>query len=294
MIVNPQFFNYRLIIGSLIVALAVLTVFSYSNYQSITSHQQFLEQEKRLVESELSQMISQYDEVTLKNEIINTSLQDAKSEAKLALDSLMLLKSDLKVISSFKTQLISLRFKNKTLFNQIDSLETISKQLEADKYEAYKEIEKQKFTNSELVKENKLLSKNLEKGALLTANSFNADAYKSILGKPLKTKKAQNAESIKVCFILAENALTEKGEKDLYIQIVNPKNNVLADKGAINFGDSSLIYSMKKTVDYNNEVIDICVDVKADPNDQPLTEGVYYVNVFYKDRMLGSTQVYLN
>ena len=41
MIVNPQLFNYRLISGSLIVAIAVLTVFSFTNYQSIKAHEQF-------------------------------------------------------------------------------------------------------------------------------------------------------------------------------------------------------------------------------------------------------------
>ena len=58
MIVNPQLFNYRLIIGSLIVAVNRFRCLQFYNYQSITSHQQFLEQEKKLVESELSQMIS--------------------------------------------------------------------------------------------------------------------------------------------------------------------------------------------------------------------------------------------
>src|SRR5688572_13448623 len=109
MIVNPQLFNYRLIIGSLIVAVTVLGVYSFTNYQSIKTHQQFLEQEKKLVESELSQMITRYDDVAVSNDIIASQLEVAKKDTKLALDSLSMLRSDLSVLSRFKQQLYGLK-----------------------------------------------------------------------------------------------------------------------------------------------------------------------------------------
>lgn len=294
MIVNPQFFNYRLIIGSLIVAITVLSVFSVTNYQSIKTHQQFLEQEKKLVESELSQMILRYDEVALKNDLINTNLEGAKKEAKLALDNLKLLKSDVAVISSFKKQLSLIKSKNNSLFTTIDSLQLRTKELENENSQAFTTLELQLQTNANLIKENKSLNLNLKKGALLTANSFKAKAYKTVLGKSSVTTKAIKTESIEVCFTLAENALTQQGDKEIYIQIVNPKNNIMADKGAINFGNSSLIYSLKEIINYNNDVLDICLNIKADTNDQPLIKGTYFIHVFHKDKKLGSTKVILN
>ena len=293
MIVNPQLFNYRLISGSLIVAIAVLSVFSFTNYQSIKAYQQFLEQEKQLVETELSQMITRYETVSNNNSILSTELDAAKIETKLTLDSLRLLKSDLSVISKFRNQLVVLKSNNESLFNTIDSLDQVNEALKAEKILAFNAFEEQRDINSTLIEENVLLNASLEKGALLTANSFKAEAFKTILGKQIMTAKAVNAKSIEVCFTLAENSLTQIGEKELYIQIVNPQNNVVADKGAINFGASSLIYSLKQTVDYNNEVLDICVNVDADINDQPLTKGTYFVSVFHEDRKLGDTQVVL-
>ena len=95
------------------------------------------------------------------------------------------------------------------------------------------ELKKQLEVNSSLVKKNEFLNKTIEKGALLTANSFKAKAYQNYNGNLVETKKANKAQTIEVCFTLAENALTEKGDKELYIQIVNPKNNVVANKGFI-------------------------------------------------------------
>ncbi|MEY8849936.1 hypothetical protein AB9K26_14040 [Psychroserpens sp. XS_ASV72] len=293
MIVNPQLFNYRLIIGSLIVAVTVLSVFSYTNYQSIKAHQQFLEQEKKLVESELSQMISRYDEVSVTNKLISTQLEAAKKDTRSALDSIRMLRSNLSVVSRFKNQLYSIKQKNKSLFGTIDSLQLINENLQKEKLVTYSELQNQRKTNSTLIEENKYLTESLEKGALLTANSFEANSYASLLGNKLPTNKAKKVQQIEVCFTLAENALTEKGEKEIYIQIVNPQNNVMADKGAINFGNSSLIYSLKKIVQYDNEVVDICVDVEAENDERPLTKGTYFINVFNKDRKLGNTEVQL-
>ena len=294
MIVNPQLFNYRLIIGSLIVAVTVLSVFSYTNYQSIRTHQQFLEQEKKLVESELSQMITRYDDVSISNDIIASELEITKKNTKLALDSLSMLKSDLTVISRFKEQLYSLKQKNKSLFQTVDSLNMVTQSLEKEKLLAYAELVKQRKANQTLLKENENLNRSIEKGALLTANSFEAKSFFKVLGKKRASTLAKKVDQIEVCFTLAENALAEQGEKEIYIQIVNPQNNVVSDKGAISFGDNSLIYSSKKIVEYNNQVIDICVDIEAEADEKPLTKGTYFINVFNKDYKLGSTQVNLN
>ena len=294
MIVNPQLFNYRLIIGSLVVAIAVLAVFSFTNYESVREHQQFLEQEKELVENELSQMIERYDEVAGTNEYLTSQLKDARTDTKRALDSLRMLKSDVSVIARYKAQLLIFKSKNKQLFETIDSLNEINENLEKDKLLAHNELKKQLDANSSLTKMNESLSKTIEKGALLTANSFKAKAYLNKNGRLHETKRANKAETMEVCFTLAENALTEKGDKELYVQIVNPKNNVVADKGSIEFGDSSLIYSVKTVINYNNKVVDVCTNVMSDPSDQPWSKGTYFVSVFYKDRKLGSTQVILD
>ena len=43
----------------------------------------------------------------------------------------------------------------------------------------------------------------------------------------------------------------------------------------------------------SNEVLEVCLDVDADINEQPLVSGTYYISIFHKDRKLGSTEVKL-
>ena len=293
MIVNPQFFNYRLIIGSLIIALAVLTVYSFTSHQSIRANEQFLESEKHLMENELSQMILRYDDIMESNNLMSSQIKEAKRNAELTLDSLRILRSDLSVISKFKHQVTQLKTNNLHLFKAVDSLKDANLKLQREKLLAYTELKRERSTNNSLKIENKILSENIKKGALLTANSFEAKAFKSFFGHKKETNRATKADRIEVNFTLAENALAEEGEKELYIQIVNPNNNVLADKGSRFFGDSSLIYSSKKTVTYLGGVMDITIDIEPSENEKPLLKGTYFVNVFHKDRKLGATQVTL-
>lgn len=294
MIVNPQFFNYRLIIGSLIVAIAILGVLSFTNYETVKSHQTFLEQEKQLVESELSEMIMRYDAVGETNNRLTSQLNIVKKDLQATLDSLRLLKSDVSVILKYKQQLSTLKSKNDLLFKSFDSVLAVKNNLERDNLIAQSHLNEQIKANSALKTANESLANSVKKGALLTANSFKAKAFRTQLGKHIATNKAAQAQNIEVCFALAENALTEKGQKDIYIQIVNPKNNVVADKGEVKFSTTSLIYSDKQMIDYNNKVVDVCVQIDGDTDDIPFTKGTYFVSIFHKDRKLGSTQIELN
>ena len=46
-------------------------------------------------------------------------------------------------------------------------------------------------------------------------------------GKQIPTERARRSDKIKVCFTVAKNKLTEAGDKELYVQVIDPKNNVL-------------------------------------------------------------------
>lgn len=293
MIVNPQVFNYRLIIGSLVITMASIGVFGFNVYESNKAEQRFLEQEKKLVESELSQMISRYDALNMTGTLLSSKLDSAKINTTAALEKLRLLKGDLSVLSQFKSELSAIKNKNTALFEAVDSITASNQRLHHDKLLAYNALDEQKKVNNSLKKINASLHKTLEKGALLSANSFKATAYKSGKNKS-KTLKAAQANRIDVCFTIAENALAEKGTKDIYIQILNPLNNVMANKGTVKFGKFLLNYSDRQVINYTNDVLEVCTSIQADSSDQPFAKGTYYVSVFLKERKLGSTQLVLN
>ncbi len=293
MIVNPQFFNYKLIIGSLIVALVGLSVFSFSTYESEKAQKHFLKQEKQLVERELSDMLDNYDAISDSTDLISQQLMVAKNNTKSALEKLRLLEGDFSVFTRFKSEFSELKSRNNTLFNTLDSLASAHTNLKVDHQNNVSSLNQEKKINASLLKTNAALNKKIETGARLTANVIQATVFKSE-ATAVETTRASQANRIDVCFTLAENALTDPGTKEIYIQVLNPLNNVIADKGAVTFGESLLLYSDKQLITYNNKSKEVCTSIVAKENDKPFAKGVYYVNIFHKDQKLGATQVVLN
>ncbi len=246
MIVNPQLFNYRLIISSLLVVLTVLGIYSFTKYKSIESYEEFLKQEKVLIETELSELLSSYDELSQDYNLMASQLQEAKLETKNALDSLRLLKSDLSIITKFKEQLIVLKSKSKVLLSTIDSLNSANLELKKEKRYALNTIKRINVAINDLEETNDALNETIDNAALLKASHISVQAYKLKSGKKRFTDRARRANAIDVCITLTENPLALKGKKDIYMQIVSPQGNVVSDKGEVFFGETSLITVKKK------------------------------------------------
>ncbi|WP_299524943.1 hypothetical protein [Winogradskyella sp.] len=293
MIVNPQLFNYRLIISSLLVVLTVLGIYSFNNYKSIKSYEEFLKQEKLLIEKELSEMLNSYDDLSQDYDLMSSQLQEAKLEAKTALDSLRLLKSDLSIITRFKDQLLVLKTKSKVLLATVDSLNSANLKLQKEKRYAMNKIEKNTLTINALEEANDALNKTIDEAAVLKANGVDVTTFKINNSKKKATSRARRVNAMDVCIYLTENPLTEKGKKEIYLQIVSPDNNIIADKGEVFFNNTSLIYSKKEIINFNNKDLDICTTVATYKEDRPLEKGTYFINVFHKDRKLGSTSIQL-
>ncbi len=293
MIVNPQLFNYRLIISSLLVVLTVLGIYSFTNYKSIKSYEEFLKQEKSLIEKELSEMLVSYDELSQEYDLMGSQLQEAKFETKIALDSLRLLKSDLSIITKFKDQLLVLKSKSKVLLATVDSLNSANERLEKEKRYALNTIEAKSLTISQLKETNYALNKTIDKASILKVSQVSAEAFRINNQKKKATTRARRANAIDICIDLIENPLTEQGDKEFYIQIVSPNNNIISDKGEVFFGNSSLIYSKKQTVNFDNKNLNICTTVATYKEDRPLKKGTYFINVFHENRKLGSTSIQL-
>ncbi len=300
MIVNPQLFNYRLIIGSLVVAVVVITTISYSSYSTLKASKTFIEQENKLVENELSEMISSYELMKFENNNISFQLEKTKTRINRILDSVKNLKPNASLISRYKKQLDELKDENVKVLAQINGVESKNNLLEQDVEGAKNEVERTTNTikvlqaeNSTLSETNLKLRKEVEEAKILAIADFKAVGVKRVTPKRVvDTRYARRAKQLHISFTLAANKFTDKGTKDLYIQILDPKSNIVADKGSVKFDEHLLIYTEKVSVDYNNKDIKVNSLIKADDN-EILVRGTYFVSVYHDAVRLGDTTIEL-
>ena len=294
MIVNPQFFNYRLIIGTLVIAFVVLGSYSFSSYNTLKDHEVFLEQERRFVQKELSEMIALYDKVTVKNEMLSEELQQSKSKIQAVLDSLIAAKTSVPLISKISRKLSTLKQENALLLSKIQEANHQNKVLSDQVLAVSEKLALQQAYISSLESKNEKLSKTLLEAQNLAVLQIQAKALHTVSSNSVsETEKANKADHIEVCFTLLKNNLTPQGGKDIYIQIIDPNNNVVANRGVVNFGEKSLIYTGKTEINYTNTDLETCTKMNV-VIDNNLIKGNYLVNVFHNQNKLGSTKIALN
>jgi hypothetical protein len=167
--------------------------------------------------------------------------------------------------TSLQDQLKFLRAQKSSLENREDSLIEASRRIEEEKQETIQELNLEKADKELALKEKSILETKVDKASSILANSFSVRAYKtSNSDKVTQTFKANDTKQLELCFVIAENVLAPQGDKELYIQVIDPDNNVVADKGAVNFGDESLIFSTNEKFHYSYSALDVCLTIQND------------------------------
>lgn len=125
-----------------------------------------------------------------------------------------------------------------------------------------------------------------KKFAKVSMSNVKAGAFISkSASKQEETTNASRADLLKITFTLDENPNAKAGDKTYYFQIINGKNNVLGKRVTEFFDNESLTYSFKKSFDYNNESITINQEFLQ----EEFQKGVYFINIFDRDDLVGKT-----
>lgn len=95
-------------------------------------------------------------------------------------------------------------------------------------------------------------------------------------------------QQIRVCFTLENNEFVTKGDKIIYIQIVNPKNQIISvNNTSLELSDLTLNYSEEVTAFYNQKDTDVCTYVNLEKN--KTLKGKYLVNIYADFKKIGTT-----
>ncbi|MFD2822773.1 hypothetical protein ACFS5M_03770 [Lacinutrix iliipiscaria] len=293
MIVIPQYFNYRLIIGTLVIAIAILGSYSISSYISFQDQEEFLAQETVLVKNELSEMVSLYDDVSVENETIKLQLEESKTKVLNILDSVEKAKTNLSLISKYRSQIYALKNERENIFGQIDSLVRNNAILQVQVDSVSQQFENQKLQLAYLTKKNNSLNQIVSKVSLLKAKNIKVSALKTTSAlQSFETDKLSETDHIEVCTTLASNEFTPKGNKNIFVQILDPNNEVVSERGILKFQGMELEYSGKTTIKNVNENITACLKISVAEREK-LKAGNYNINVFQNATLLGSTSIKL-
>ena len=282
----------KILIGLLVVLLVSLAGYTYTLIQQNKETVLFLEADKAEVQKELEALVVSYNEILQDNELKDKDLIAARDRIIVLLDSVKDYKANLSIITRYKAQVKGLKNERTQLFKRADSLLVVTQRLAVEKDSTTAVLIKTIKVVDSVTTANTQLFNSLEKGALIGISNLDATAIIVRKGGKIKeTKRATRADKIRVCYTIAPNTLAQAGDRVLYVQVINPDNNIIGDKSNITFGQDLLTYSKSESVFYENQALDVCAIVGTAGQD--VLKGLYTINIFDAQRQIGSTTLML-
>jgi len=282
----------KILIGLLVVLLVSLAGYTYTLIQQNKETVLFLEADKAQVQKELEALVVSYNEILQDNKLKDKDLIAARDRIIVLLDSVKDYKANLSIITRYKAQVKGLKNERTQLFKRADSLLVVTQRLAVEKDSTTAVLIKTIKVVDSVTTANTQLFNSLEKGALIGISNLDATAIIVRKGGKIKeTKRASRADKIRVCYTIAPNTLAQAGDRVLYVQVINPDNNIIGDKSNITFGQDLLTYSKSESVFYENQALDVCAIVGTAGQD--VLKGLYTINIFDAQRQIGSTTLML-
>ncbi|OIQ23975.1 chromosome partitioning protein ParA [Lacinutrix sp. MedPE-SW] len=281
----------KVALGIAIALFIGVGVFSSSLYKEKQENEKVLAQEKNKVIKELNEMANRYDVAMSENTVANQNLVEAKERIEGLIDSLKVSETNLKSLWKYKNKYLALQDEMTVILTENDKLK-VENQLLATASDSLKiQLEERTTFTDSLLVQNTALADVVESAAVLTANSMKVNGViERSSGKQIPTERARRSDKIRVCFTVAKNRLVEAGDKELFVQVIDPKNNILGLNSQVNFGEESLNYSLISKFNYENNSIDICEFIAKTDEDTDFESGVYKVNVFNGKELVANSQ----
>ncbi len=266
----------------LAAGLIFLVVMYFDQKNSMVEMETVLTQEKDSLANELRLMVHGYDTLKTDNDTLMAGLQ---REKKRIVQLLSINASNVQLIKRYKGEITTMREIMKSYIVQIDSLNTMNKQLVAENTDIKQQITQVQSTNVELSKAKEELNAKVEVASVIQAKDINAVTLNK---KRKETTRLSMIDKLRICFTLRENPIATPGEKEVFMRVIRPDSLVITKSpdNLFDYNGDKLVYSESRLVDYMNQDIEMCIFLD---NTGDFIVGTYSVELYLESNIIGRT-----
>ncbi len=278
-----------IVVLALLLTGSLFYIYSLTKDAKILSNQVVTEKsEKENVLDSLSILRDTYDKALEDKTAMSDDLVAEREKVVNLISDLRKSKGDVASMAKYRGQYLKLQDNMKNLMVENDALKAANQTLMVQRDSTATVSGEQKKFIDTLSSQNEKLANAVERGSKLSITNLKTQAFKErSSGKQIQTEKASRANRLKVSFTIAANEIAKSGDKKYYVQIIDSNNNVIGQKKTEEFGSKILTYSFTSTVVYNNKNTDVLETLVT--NEDELTKGNYFVNVFDKGDLVSQT-----
>ncbi|HEA30411.1 MAG TPA: hypothetical protein ENH91_10520 [Leeuwenhoekiella sp.] len=283
----------KLLTAVLVLLLLGLGIYTIKFYNTVQDNELELIREKEMIELELRDMLGKYDTQQAMTSDVRQQLDSAQTRITKLLDSLATSENTRDVLRNYRVEITKLRDQRDLLLQKNDSLAVLTQNLQNEKTAVKKAFDSSLVERDSLRLQNKALQDELNAKTALRVDSLDASGIiVRRSGKHLVNDLAKRIDNIEVCYTL-HGALTEDNIQ-LYVQIIDPQNNVIGERNSITFGEKVLLYSAIDQANTSAITASAPRCVLVAPYSAKFQEGIYRINIFQEDRLMASTLLQLD
>lgn len=276
--------GYRIVIIILSVILVALSILYFSIHRQQMYDNQMLQADRDSIQNDLGRLMNDYDSLRFQNDSIAASLERAN-------EVMEQLKQERRwnyaKIKQYEKEVGTLRTIMKGYVRQIDSLNTLNKQLIKENVGYRKEISSARL-RAEMAEEKAAeLDNKVKIGAVLRARDICLTALND---RGNSVSRIKNASRLRVDFVLSANELASPGNKAIYVRISSPDGYVLTTEAmpTFEFEGERLSYSAMREVDYDPGQD---LEVGIFYNSKGFAAGTYRIELYCEGRLIGQNEM---
>ncbi len=278
----------KILTGVLAVALVALGIYTVKFYNEEKENQELLRQEKAVMEAELNDLIVKYDEAIEESQGLDQELTAARQRIVNLRDSVQDMQANLKVLSRYRQEVNNLKQEKEELFRVVDSLSMQNRRLATEIDSTNNVLLERTRISDSLQERTRRMASQIDQAAQLKVSGLRGEGViERRSGRLVPNDRTRRVDKIRTCFTITPNALAEAGEKELYVQIYNPDNNLVGDQIVVQHEGGPMVYSAETKVFYENDELDVCI--LANAIEDNLIEGTYKVLVYNGPDLIGAT-----
>ena len=249
-----------------------------------------LNDEKTDLTEQLVALQNDYADLTSEYDPINYQLDSSREEIAQLIERVRTTEATNRTkIRQYEKELGTLRSIMRGYIEQIDSLNTLNKQLTAEAESARREAADSRRMNAELTQQVEDLTDMVTVGSILKARGLRMEAFNA---NDRVVDKSNRVVRLLVTLSLVENELAERGPVRVYVRVTDPSGNLLLDgKGTtFTFEGETLDATASREVDYQGDEVEMGIYVNNIPD---FVKGIYTVQAYTEQSLLGSAELML-
>ena len=275
-------------------ALAALAVVLAGTLAYIWYQKSSLVNDLKIEKEELTeQMIAlQNDYATLSSDYdtINMQLDSSREEVSQLIERIKKTEAtNRSKIRQYEKELGTLRSIMRNYITQIDSLNTLNKQLTADAAAARREAAESRRKSEQLSKTVANLTGQVAAGAVIKARGIRIEAYNA---SDKVTDRSSRVVRLLTTLSLVENDLVPKEPVRVYIRVKGPDGVLLtnSEQRTFTYSGEPMICSASREVDYQGKEVELSIYL----NDiTGYVKGIYTVEAYTEQTLLGTAELML-